>query len=92
MYKTDGTPISLTGKYRVVINDYLHGGGDEFYAFKATPTLGSMGTDSDVFVQYIKDMAAANRPLTAPKLDRKLYQAPNTSVTLPQNALAVAAH
>jgi len=74
MTKSDGTPISLTSTYRVVINDYIHGGGDGFAAFKSTTTLGSLGTDSDVFVQYIKDMAAAGKPLKAPTPDRKVYQ------------------
>ncbi|GEO70011.1 bifunctional metallophosphatase/5'-nucleotidase [Levilactobacillus acidifarinae] len=83
MYKTDGTPLNLTTKYRVAINDYIHGGGDDFFAFKNTPVVGSIGSDSDVFVQYIKDMAAANHPLTAPKPDRKLYQATGTTITVP---------
>lgn len=90
MTKTDGTPIDLATKYRVVISDYIHTGGDRFYAFKNTPTLGSLGTDSDVFVQYIKDMATANQPLTAPKPDRKIYQATGTTLTLPTSAAPVA--
>lgn len=72
--KDDGTPVSMTATYRVVINDFLHGGGDNFYAFKDTPIKASIGSDTDVFVQYFKDMAAANTPVKAPTLDRKVYQ------------------
>ena len=72
--KDDGTPVSMTATYRVVINDFLHGGGDNFYAFKNTPIKASIGADTDVFVQYFKDMAAANTPIKAPTLDRKIYQ------------------
>ncbi|GEP22948.1 bifunctional metallophosphatase/5'-nucleotidase [Lentilactobacillus diolivorans] len=74
MTKENGEPISSTGTYRVVINDFLHGGGDNFFAFKNTPIVGSIGSDTDVFVNYIKDMKAANTLITAPKLDRKVYQ------------------
>ncbi len=56
----------MTATYRVVINDFLHGGGDNFYAFKNTPIKASIGVDTDVFVQYFKDMAAANTPNQGP--------------------------
>lgn len=72
--KDDGTPVSMTTTYRVVINDFLHGGGDNFYAFKDTPIKASIGSDTDVFVQYFKDMTAANTPIKAPTLNRKVYQ------------------
>jgi len=74
MTKDDGTPVSMTGTYRVVINDFLHGGGDNFYAFKDTPIKASIGSDTDVFVQYFKDMAADKQLIKAPILNRKVYQ------------------
>lgn len=74
MTKDDGTKISPDGTYNVVINDFLHGGGDDFTAFKDTPIQGSIGTDTDTFVQYIKDMTAAGTPVQAPQLNRKVYQ------------------
>ncbi|GAY72397.1 bifunctional metallophosphatase/5'-nucleotidase [Lentilactobacillus kosonis] len=74
MTKDDGTPITPDGTYNVVINDFLHGGGDDFTAFKDTAIQGSIGTDTDTFVNYIKDMTAAGTPVQAPQLDRKVYQ------------------
>lgn len=78
--KDDGTPVSMTTTYRVVINDFLHGGGDNFYAFKDTLIKASIGSDTDVFVQYFKDMAAANTPIKAPTLNRKVYQSAGSVV------------
>ncbi|KRK96097.1 5-nucleotidase [Levilactobacillus acidifarinae DSM 19394] len=91
--KDDGTPVSMTATYRVVINDFLHGAGDNFYAFKDTPIKASIGSDTDVFVQYFKDMAAANTPVKAPTLDRKVYQPAGSVVatsTQPVNQVQVA--
>ncbi|WP_435634075.1 bifunctional metallophosphatase/5'-nucleotidase [Levilactobacillus brevis] len=77
MTKDDGTPIDLNVKYHVAINDFLHGGGDNFYAFKGTKIVGSVGSDTDVFVNYIKDMTASGHLIKAPILDRKVYVAAN---------------
>ncbi|TGD19133.1 bifunctional metallophosphatase/5'-nucleotidase [Levilactobacillus suantsaiihabitans] len=71
--KANGDPLEMNATYNVVINDFLHGGGDNFAAFKDTKIVASVGTDTDTFVNYIKDMTAAGTPVQAPKLDRKVY-------------------
>jgi len=75
--KTNGDPVEMDATYNVVINDFLHGGGDDFAAFKDTKIVSSIGTDTDTFVNYIKDMTAAGTPVQAPKLDRKVYLGAN---------------
>lgn len=66
-------PVKDETTYRVVINDFLHGGGDNFYAFKNTNIIGSVGTDTDTFVNYIKDMSTGDNSVVAPTLDRKVF-------------------
>lgn len=73
VFTADGKPLEMNKTYRVVINDFLHGGGDGFSAFKNTKQVGVVGSDTDVFIQYITDMTAAGHPIAAPKLDRKQY-------------------
>ncbi|WP_201738248.1 MULTISPECIES: bifunctional metallophosphatase/5'-nucleotidase [Lactobacillus] len=67
VYGNDGKPIDLNKTYNVVINEFLKGGGDFFIQFKNAKQVGTAGVDTDVFVNYIK----AQKPLIAPKLDRK---------------------
>ncbi|PTA67303.1 bifunctional metallophosphatase/5'-nucleotidase [Deinococcus arcticus] len=52
----NGTPISATAKYRVVTNNFLAGGGDNFAAFKsATDVVQLPGlADTDVLSNYLK--------------------------------------
>lgn len=81
--KTDGTPLDLQAKYRVVINDFLHSNAK--YGFVGTPVVGSLASDTDVFVQYIQDMQAAGKTIAAPKAGRKTLQptaTPATSLTV----------
>jgi len=70
--KDDGTPLDMTAKYQVVINDFLH--DNSKYKFQGTPIVGTLFSDTDTFVQYIQDMQAAGKAITAPKGDRKIYQ------------------
>ena len=67
-----GNLVTDDKTYRVVINDFLHGGGDNFFAFKNTKIIGSVGTDTEVFVNYIKAMSTGDNSVVAPKLDRKV--------------------
>ncbi len=49
----------------VVINDFLHGGGDNFTAFKGTKLVGAVGTDTDTFVNYIQTMTSTAKKVVA---------------------------
>lgn len=68
-----GKSLDMTHQYRVVINDFLH--TNKKYGFLDTPILDSIDSDTDVFVQYIKDMQAAGKTIAAPKADRKIFEA-----------------
>ncbi|WP_010632091.1 bifunctional metallophosphatase/5'-nucleotidase [Sporolactobacillus vineae] len=58
----DGQPFDLNKTYRVVINDFLFGGGDGFSVFTKGHMVDTLnGLDTDVFVQYIKDQTAAGQ-------------------------------
>lgn len=55
-----GQPFDLNKTYRVVINDFLYGGGDGFSVFTKGNIVDTLnGLDTDVFVQYFKDQTAA---------------------------------
>ncbi|MFD2616066.1 bifunctional metallophosphatase/5'-nucleotidase [Terrilactibacillus laevilacticus] len=57
-----GQPFDLNKTYRVIINDFLYGGGDGFSAFKKGNMIDTLnGLDTDVFVQYIKDQNAEGK-------------------------------
>ncbi|WP_367301192.1 bifunctional metallophosphatase/5'-nucleotidase [Leuconostoc carnosum] len=66
-----GNAVTDTQSYRVVINDFLHGGGDNFTAFKGTKLVGAVGTDTDTFVNYIQTMTSTAKKVVPPVLDRK---------------------
>ena len=59
--------------YRVVINDFLAGGGDGFTAFKDTNQIAVIGADTEVFMSYIADQTNAGNLIKAPITDRKNY-------------------
>lgn len=73
MYKSDGTPIEDDQTYKVVINDFLAGGGDSFTAFTKATLVGIVGQDTESFIDYITDMTAQGTPIAMPALDRKIY-------------------
>lgn len=74
MTKEDGNPITPEGKYKVVINDFLFGGGDGFKGFTNTKLLGAIDPDTETFVNYIQKSSAKGK-MAVPALDRKLlYQ------------------
>lgn len=72
MRDTHGTSIEDTKNYRVVINDFLHGGGDNFTAFKNTKIVGAAGTDTDALIKYIEEKTRTAQKVTAPQLNRKI--------------------
>jgi 5'-nucleotidase len=49
----NGVPIDLTATYRVTVNNFLAGGGDNFTKFTAGTNLYTSGVDLDAFVAYI---------------------------------------
>ena len=60
--------------YRVVINDFLAGGGDGFTAFKGTNQIAVIGADTEVFMSYIADQTNAGNLIKAPITDAKQSQ------------------
>jgi 5'-nucleotidase len=62
----DGTPIDKAASYRVVTNNFLQGGGDNFPAFKNGTDVYYGGLDIDAFANYL----AAHSPYTPGALTR----------------------
>ncbi|KRK72753.1 hypothetical protein FD30_GL001082 [Levilactobacillus namurensis DSM 19117] len=84
MTKADGQPLDPQATYRVVINDFLH--GNKSFTFQGTKIVGSLASDTEVFVQYVKDMQAAGKPIVAPQANRKVFVKADAAVlgtTLP---------
>ncbi len=48
----DGTPLKADQKYKVVINDFLFGGGDGFSAFKKANLVTAIDPDTETFINY----------------------------------------
>lgn len=71
IWDSKGQLVSDERTYRVVINDFLHGAGDNFYAFKDTKIVGAVGTDTDAFIKYIKAMTKTEHKVVPPVLNRK---------------------
>ncbi len=62
----NGTPISDTTTYRVVTNNFVAGGGDNFGTFKSSTNVYFGGLDIDAFASYL----SAHDPYTPAALDR----------------------
>lgn len=75
-YDENGQPLDMNKTYRVVINDFLAGGGDGFTAFKGTNQIAVIGADTEVFMSYIADQTSAGNLIKAPVTDRKNYLTP----------------
>lgn len=71
--KEDGTELDPAAKYKVVINDFLFGGGDGFAEFTNATLVTAMQPDTETFVGYIQDIEARGEKVTAPAVDRKTY-------------------
>ncbi|VTS30550.1 surface-anchored 5'-nucleotidase [Streptococcus porcinus] len=72
-YKTNGEEIDPNATYKVVINDFLYGGGDGFKTFKKGRLLGAINPDTEVFIKYIKDLEASNQKVSATISGVKTY-------------------
>ena len=49
----NGTPMDMSATYRVTVNNFLAGGGDNFTKLTAGTNLYTSGVDLDAFVEYI---------------------------------------
>ncbi len=61
-----GLPIDMAATYRVTVNNFLAGGGDNFVAFKSGTDITGGGVDLDAFTAYL----GAHSPLDPPALNR----------------------
>ncbi|MHC5251681.1 5'-nucleotidase C-terminal domain-containing protein [Listeria kieliensis] len=70
----NGEPLDLNKSYKVVINDFLYGGGDGFSAFTKGKLVSAIDPDTETFIQYIKDQTAQGKLITAKEEGRKTYK------------------
>lgn len=68
--KEDGTKLDPAATYRVVINDFLFGGGDSFSAFTKGKQVDVIDPDTDTFINYIQSQSK----LVTPELGRKVFK------------------
>jgi 5'-nucleotidase len=66
----NGTPMSMSSTYRVTVNNFLAGGGDNFTKFTAGTNLYTSGVDLDAFVAYLTNHSSSVNPLPVPALNR----------------------
>jgi 5'-nucleotidase len=68
--KLGGTPIDPAASYRVTVNNFLAGGGDNFTILKSgtDPHVGAV--DIDAFTAWLMDHTSAASPLAPPPADR----------------------
>ncbi|MGY3778330.1 bifunctional metallophosphatase/5'-nucleotidase [Isobaculum melis] len=71
--KEDGTRLDPNATYRVVINDFLFGGGDGFKTFTEAKLVGAVDPDTETFINYIKAQEAAGQVIDAKVTGRKTY-------------------
>lgn len=69
--KADGTPIEANKTYKLIINDFLYGGGDGFSEFTQADLKGAMDPDTETFIGYIKDLEANGKKVSAKIEGRK---------------------
>ncbi|MBY5033930.1 bifunctional metallophosphatase/5'-nucleotidase [Streptococcus gallolyticus] len=72
-YKADGTELDPAATYKVVINDFLFGGGDGFSGFTGKHLAGAISSDTETFVNYIKDLDSKGQAVTVPADKVKTY-------------------
>ena len=71
--KTNGEAIEAGQTYRVVINDFLFGGGDGFAEFTKAKLVGALDPDTETFIGYIQDLAESGKKVVAAIDGRKTY-------------------
>ena len=75
MKKADGTPIEAEKTYKLIINDFLYGGGDGFSEFTNAKLTGALDPDTETFIGYIKDLEAKGEKVSAAIEGRKTLAA-----------------
>lgn len=75
MKKADGTPIEADKTYKLIINDFLYGGGDGFSEFTTAKLTGALDPDTETFIGYIKDLEAKGEKVSAAIEGRKTLAA-----------------
>ena len=73
IYLDNGTEIDPAKKYKVVTNDFMGTGGDNYTMFKAAKSLGDTVAIRDVLIQAIKGMKVVDYK----KVDRLIKYDPN---------------
>lgn len=63
-------PLNDKKTYQVVLNDFLCGGGDGYTSLAHNKIIGSLGTDTDVFIGHLQKI----KEVSAPKTNRKELQ------------------
>lgn len=71
MKKADGTAINPNGTYKLIINDFLYGGGDGFSEFTKANLVGALDPDTETFIGYIQDLEANGKKVSASVEGRK---------------------
>lgn len=61
----DGSLLDPDQTYRIVLNDFLYAGGDNFSAFSKGELVGVMGSDTDTLVEYIQTLHADGKKVAA---------------------------
>lgn len=69
--KADGTPLEANKTYKLIINDFLYGGGDGFSEFTNANLTGALDPDTETFIGYIKDLEANGKKVSAKIEGRK---------------------
>lgn len=69
--KADGTVIEAGTTYKLIINDFLYGGGDGFSEFTNAKLAGALDPDTETFIGYIEDLEANNKTVSASIEGRK---------------------
>ena len=73
--KADGTVIEAGTTYKLIINDFLYGGGDGFSEFTNAKLAGALDPDTETFIGYIEDLEANNKTVSASIEGRKTLAA-----------------
>lgn len=66
--RDDGKPIELNHQYSVAVNDFIYSGGDGYTEFCNKKDLKIIGTDTEIFINYLKE----HNPIEPFPLDRKI--------------------
>lgn len=73
-YTPDGKELDLQATYKVVINDFLFGGGDGFSGFTTATLSGAIDADTETFVNYIKGLESTGQSVTVSTTKVKTYK------------------